>query len=80
MCGFERTGEVAVRKLGAEPDEVVHAFDQSVVMHLGSPDGFSIKLAAEAKARHWQAAPDRSVSHPSEGWFGRWRNLDLEYR
>ena len=41
LCGFDRTGEVEIRKPGKEPIEVVHAFDQSFVMHLGGPEGFT---------------------------------------
>lgn len=69
ICAFERSGMFEVHKLNREPVEVVHEFDQSFVMHLGSPEGFSVKLAAEAHARRWWAAPERSVLGDGAAWI-----------
>lgn len=69
VCAFEPTGEVEIRKVGKEPIEVVRAFDQSFVMHLGGPEGFSVKLAAEVQARRWHAAPERSVLGDGAIWI-----------
>lgn len=69
VCAFERSGEFEVRKVSREPVEGVHEFDQSFVMHLGSPEGFSVKLATEAQARRWWAAPERSVLGDGAPWI-----------
>jgi hypothetical protein len=77
VCAFEPTGEVEIRKSGKEPIEVVHAFDQSFVMHLGGPEGFSVKLAAEVQARRWPEAPERSVLGDGAIWI--WNIAQHEY-
>jgi hypothetical protein len=69
VCAFERTGEVQTRKPDKEPIEGVHAFDQSFAMHLGGPEGFSVKLAAEVQARRWQDAPERTVLGDGATWL-----------
>ena len=65
------------RKTGSEPMEVVHAYEQSFVMHLGGLEGLSVKLAAEAEARRWQDAPERSVLGDAAVWI--WHIAGREY-
>ncbi len=77
VCAFEGRGEMQSRKPSSEPMEVIHAFDQSFVIHLGGPDGLSVKLAAEAQARRWQDAPERSVLGDGAPWI--WNIAEREY-
>ncbi len=77
VCAFEGTGDMQSHKPGSEPMEVVHAFDQSFVMHLGGPEGVSVKLAAEAEARRWHDAPERAVLGDGATWI--WNIAEREY-
>ena len=81
VCAFEGTGDMRVRPRqpvrGSEPQEVIQAFDQSFVMHLGGPEGLSVKLAAEADARRWQDAPERAVLGDAAVWI--WNIAEREY-
>jgi hypothetical protein len=49
--------------------EPVHSHSHSYVMHLGGPEGFGVKLAVEAQARHWSRAPQSAVIGDGAAWI-----------
>lgn len=52
-----------------QPIEQMHAHAHSYVMHLGGPEGFGVKLLAEAQARHWSGVPQSAVLGDGAVWI-----------
>ena len=55
----------------------VYAHQQSYVLHLGGPEGFGVKLATEALARHWASADQSVVIGDGAVWI--WKLAARDY-
>ena len=51
------------------PIQKVHSHEHSYVLHLGEPEGFGVKLAAEAQARCWSHAHQSVVVADGAAWI-----------
>jgi hypothetical protein len=49
--------------------EPVRAHAHSYVLHLGGPEGFGVKLLAEAQARHWERVSQSAVIGDGAAWI-----------
>ena len=75
VFGVSSAGESASNKQG-ETIFVVRAKAQSYVLHLGSPDGFAVKLGVETQARGWHSAHQSALIGDGAPWIWNLANHD----
>ena len=76
-CVFEvSTSGASTSNKQGETIPVVKAEAQSYVLHLGSPEGFAVKLAVETQARGWHAALQSAVIGDGAAWIWNLANHD----